>query len=225
MKPTVAILSIGMVPVDEIRTVLTEHVADEKITHISLLGNMSREDVSLEFAPNVDEEQHLALLSDNHLVSVSCNKVSVAMQNLVSLLDNLGYEIILLMSAMPLSGLRAQSAILLEPDRILPPLVASIVESHQMGVILPFPELIKYQQNKWRLLEKTPIYEVANPVDGSDEELLHAGQQLVDRGVTVIVLDYLVFLHRHQQLLEQHFDIPVLLSNMLLARLASELLD
>ncbi|MCS3432375.1 AroM family protein [Klebsiella sp. BIGb0407] len=225
MKPTVAILSIGTVPVDEIRTVLTEHVVDEKITHISLLGNMSREEVSLEFAPDIGEEQHLALLSDNQLVNVGSNKVSLAMQNLVSLLDKLGYEVILLMNTMPLSGLKAQSAILLEPDRILPPLVASIVESHQMGVILPFPELIKYQQDKWRLLEKTPLYDVANPVDGSDEELLQAARQLIERGVTVFVLDYLVFMKRHQQLLEQHFDIPVILTNMLVARLASELLD
>lgn len=225
MKPIVAILSIGMVPVDEIRTVLTEHVVDEAVTYISLLGNMSCEEVSLEFAPDIDDEQNLALLSDNQLVSVSCNKVSVAMQKLVSLLDKLGYEVILLMNTMPLSKLSVQSAILLEPDRILPPLIASIVESHQMGVILPFPELIRHQQNKWHLLEKIPLYEVANPVDGYDEELLHAGQQLVERGATVIVLDYLVFMHRHQQLLEQHFDIPVLLSNMLVVRLASELLD
>lgn len=225
MKPTVAILSIGMVPVDEIRTVLTEHVVEEKITHISLLGNMSAEDVSLEFSPDIDEEQYLALSSDNQLVSVGGNKIAIAMQNLVSLLDRLDYEVILLMNTMPLNGLKAQSAILLEPDRILPPLIASIVESHQMGVILPFPELIKYQQNKWRLLEKTPLYEVANPVEGSDEQLLEAGQLLAERGATVIVLDYLVFMQHHQQLLEQHLDIPVILSNLLAAKLAAELLD
>ncbi|WP_299998396.1 AroM family protein [uncultured Cedecea sp.] len=225
MKLTVAILSIGMVPVDEIRTVLTEHVVDEKITHISLLGNMSREEVCLEFSPDIDEEQYLVLLSDNQLVSVGRNKVTIAMQNLVSLLDRLDYEIVLLMNTMPLHGLKAQNAILLEPDRILPPLVASIVESHQMGVVLPFPDLIEYQQVKWRSLEKTPLYEIANPVDGADEVLLQAARQLIARGVTVIVLDYLVFMRRHQQLLEQHFDIPVILSNMLVVRLASELLD
>lgn len=224
MKPTVAILSIGMVPVDEIRTVLTEHVAEEKITHISLLGNMSCEDVSMEFAPDASEEQHLVLLSNNQLVSVSCNKVSLAMQNLVSLLDKLDYEIILLMNTMPLSGLSTQSAILLEPDRIVPSLIASIVDGHHVGIVLPFPESIKHQKNKWRLLANTPLYEVANPVEGSDEELLNAGQQLIDRGATVIVLDYLVFMHRHQQLLERQFDIPVILSNMLVVRLASELL-
>lgn len=224
MKPTVAILSIGMVPVDEIRMVLTEHVAEEKITHISLMGKMSCEEVGMEFAPDAGEEQHLALLGHNQLVYVGRDKVSLAMQNLVSLLDKLDYEVILLMNTMPLTGLKAKSAILLEPDRMIPPLVASIVDSHQVGVILPFPELIKYQQNKWRLFEKTPLYEVANPVDSSDEELISAGQQLVARGATVIVLDYLVFMRRHQQLLEQHFGIPVLLSNMLLVKLASELL-
>jgi len=224
MKATVAILSIGAVPVDEITTVLTDHVIKEKITHISLLGNMSREDVSKEFAPDTGEEQHLVLLSDNQFVAVGCNKVSLAMQNLVTLLDKLSYEIILLMNTIPLSRLNTHSAILLEPDRIIPPLVASIVGHHQMGIILPFPELIKYQQNKWHLLEKRPLYEVANPIDDSDEELLCAGQQLVERGATVIVLDYLVFMPRHQQLLEQQFDIPVLLSNILLVRLASELL-
>jgi len=225
MKSTVAILSIGMVPVDDIKTVLAEHIAEEKITHISLLGNMSREDVSMELAPDAGEEQYPVLLSNNQLVYVGCDKVSLAMQNLVSLLNKLGYEIILLMNTMPLSGLSTQSAILLEPDRIVPPLAASIVGSHQAGIILPFTELIKSQQNKWRLLEKTPLYEVANPVDGSDEELLNACQRLIERGVTVIVLDYLAFMHRHQRLLEQQFDIPVLLSNMLAVRLASELLD
>lgn len=225
MKPTVAILSIGMVPVDDIKTVLTEHVAEEKITHISLLGNMSCEDVSMEFAPDASEEQHPVLLSNHQLVYVGCDKVSLAMQNLVSLLNKLDYEIILLMNTMPLSRLSTQSAILLEPDRIIPPLVASIVDSHQAGIILPFPELIKSQQNKWHLLEKIPLYEVANPAGSSDEELLNACQRLIERGATVIVLDYLVFMHRHQRLLEQQFDIPILLSNMLVVKLASELLD
>ena len=225
MKPTVAILSIGMVPVDEIRTVLTEHVADEQITHISLLGNMSCEDVSLEFAPDIGEEQHHALLSDNQLVNVGSNKISLAMQNLVSLLDKLAYEVILVMNTMPLNGLKARSAILLEPDRLLPPLVASIVESHQMGVILPFPELIKYQQNKWCLLEKIPLYEVANPASDSEEKLLYTAAQLIKRGATVIMLDDLVFMQRHQQLIEQEFDIPVIISNMLVVRLASDLFD
>lgn len=224
MKPTVAILSIGIVSVGEIRTVLAEHVAEEKITPISLLGYMSYEEVSMEFAPDTDEESHLVMLSDNQRVYVGHNKIALAMQNLVSLLDKLGYEVILLINTLPVTGLSAQNAILLEPDRIIPPLVASIVEGHQVGIILPFPELIKYQQKKWQLLENVPFYEVANPGDDSDSELLQAGQQLIERGATVIVLDYLVFLHRHQQLLQQQFDIPVILSNMLIVRLASELL-
>ena len=224
MKPTVAILSIGMIPVDEIRAVLTEYVAEEKISHISLLGNMSPEEVSMEFAPEANEEQHLVMLSNNEQVYVSGDKISQAMQNLVSLLDKLGYEVILLMNTMPIHGLSALSAILLEPDRMIPPLVASIVDGHQVGIILPIPELIKYQKSKWHLLENSPFYEVAVPDDDTNVGLLNAGRQLIDRGATVIVLDYIVFLNKHQQLLQKQFDIPVFLSKMLIVRLAAELL-
>ncbi|MBS0848763.1 AroM family protein [Citrobacter sp. JGM124] len=224
MKPTVAILSIGMIPVDEIRAVLTEHVTEEKITHISLLDNMSLEEINLEFAPDANEDQHVIMLDNNEQVYVGCDKVASAMQNLVNLLDKLGYEVILLMNTMPISGLSAKSAILLEPDRLIPPLVASIVEGHQMGVILPIPELIKHQRIKWHLLGNAPLYEVAAPGGDTDAELLDAGQRLIDRGATVIVLDYLAFLNKHQQLLQQQLDIPVFLSTMLIVRLASELL-
>jgi protein AroM len=52
---------------------------------------------------------------------------------------------------------------LIEPQRIIPPLVASIVDGHQVGVIVPIPELMEQQQRKWSVLEKTPFYTLAHP--------------------------------------------------------------
>lgn len=49
------------------------------------------------------------------------------------MLDNQEYDVILLMSTAPIKGLMARNAILLEPMRIIPPLVASIVDGHQVG--------------------------------------------------------------------------------------------
>jgi protein AroM len=45
-----------------------------------------------------------------------------------------------------LSGLTARNAILLEPQRIIPPLVASIVDGHQVGVIVPVEEVLPMQR-------------------------------------------------------------------------------
>lgn len=50
MKATLAILTIGVVPVSEVLPLLTEHVSEQQITHLSLLGKLSREEVMEDYA-------------------------------------------------------------------------------------------------------------------------------------------------------------------------------
>lgn len=146
------------------------------------------------------------------------------MQGIIEQLDNQAYEVILLMSTMPLTGLSARNAILLEPERIIPPLVASIVDGHQVGIILPVAEMIKFQELKWRKLTRPPLYALANPIHGSENDLLEAGKKLMAEGADVLVLDCLGYHQKHRDLLQKQLDVPVLLSNVLVARLAAELL-
>ena len=86
------------------------------------------------------------------------------------------------------SGLATHNAILLEPERIIPPLVASIVDGHQVGVIVPVEEVLPLQRQKWLTLENTPYYALANPMGGSDSDLLDAGRGLVEQGADVLAL-------------------------------------
>ncbi len=48
--------------------------------------------------------------------------------------------------------------------------------------------------------------------------------ELLERGADVLILDCLGFHQHHRDLLQKALDVPVLLSNVLMARLASELL-
>ncbi|MNE75062.1 hypothetical protein D3C80_1711860 [compost metagenome] len=128
------------------------------------------------------------------------------------------------MSTAPISGLVARNSILLEPMRIIPPLVASIVDGHQVGVIVPIQELLDNQVNKWKVLQKMPLFALANPIWDSETKLIAAGRELLDQGADVLMLDCLGFHQRHRDLLQKALDVPVLLSNVLVTRLASELL-
>ena len=123
-----------------------------------------------------------------------------------------------------LSGFTTHHAILLEPQRIIPPLVASIVDGHQVGVIVPVEEIMPMQRQKWLSLEKSPYYALANPFTGSDSELLSAGKTLLEQGADVLVLDCLGYYQHHRDVLQKALDVPVLLSNVLVSRLAAELL-
>jgi len=224
MNATLAILTIGVVPLREVLPLLTEHIREEHITHINLLGKMSREAVMESYGVEAGEEIIITLLNDNQLAEISLAKTERNLQSVIEVLDNQNYDVILLMSSAPVSGLVARNAILLEPQRIIPPLVNSIVDGHQVGVIVPIPELLKMQRKKWQALQNPPLYALANPVYGTDQELIAAGKQLLEEGADVLMLDCLGFHQRHRDVLQKALDVPVLLSNVLVARLAAELL-
>ena len=57
MSTTMAILTVGVVPVAEVLPLLTEHIREEQITHISLLGKMTREDVMEDYALDSGDER------------------------------------------------------------------------------------------------------------------------------------------------------------------------
>ncbi|EBF2170676.1 AroM family protein [Salmonella enterica] len=224
MSASLAILTIGVVPMSEVLPLLTEYIDEQHITHHSLLGKMSREDVMADYAVEPGDDPLLTLLNDNQIAHVSRQKVERDLQSVVEVLDNQGYDVIILMSTAAIKSMAARNSILLEPLRIIPPLVASIVDGHQVGVIVPVAELLAAQEKKWQVLQMPPVYSLANPVHGSEQQLIDAGQVLLDQGADVIMLDCLGFHQRHRDILQQALDVPVLLSNVLIARLASELL-
>ncbi|EOE8157241.1 AroM family protein [Salmonella enterica subsp. enterica serovar Johannesburg] len=224
MSASLAILTIGVVPMSEVLPLLTEYIDEQHITHHSLLGKMSREDVMADYAVEPGDDPLLTLLNDNQIAHVSRQKVERDLQSVVEVLDNQGYDVIILMSTAAIKSMAARNSILLEPLRIIPPLVASIVDGHQVGVIVPVAELLAAQEKKWQVLQMPPVYSLANPVHGSEQQLIDAGQALLDQGADIIMLDCLGFHQRHRDILQQALDVPVLLSNVLIARLASELL-
>lgn len=224
MKATLAILTIGVVPVSEVLPLLTEHVSEQQIAHLSLLGKMSREEVMEDYALDEGEDPLATLLSDGKLAHVSRQKIERALQGVIEVLDNQGYDVILLMSTANISSMTARNTIFLEPSRILPPLVSSIVEDHQVGVIVPVEEMLPVQAQKWQILQKSPVFSLGNPIHDSEQKIIDAGKELLAKGADVIMLDCLGFHQRHRDLLQKQLDVPVLLSNVLIARLAAELL-
>ncbi|HEE5227571.1 TPA: AroM family protein [Klebsiella pneumoniae] len=221
---TMAILTIGVVPLAGVLPLLTEHIREEQIAHISLLGEMTPDEVMAEYAVGDGEKGLLTLLSNNQLVMVSRQKIERDVRSAIAMLDRQHYDVILLLSSEQLTGFTTHHAILLEPQRIIPPLVASIVDGHQVGVIVPVEEIMPMQRQKWLSLEKSPYYALANPFTGGDSELLTAGKTLLEQGADVLVLDCLGYYQHHRDVLQKALDVPVLLSNVLVSRLAAELL-
>ncbi len=71
----------------------------------------------------------------------------------------------------------------------MPPLVSSIVEDHQVGVIVPVEEMLPVQAQKWQILQKSPVFSLGNPIHDSEQKIIDAGKELLAKGADVIMLD------------------------------------
>lgn len=136
-----------------------------------------------EYAPEAGEDTILTLLNDNQLAHVSRRKVERDLQGVVEVLDNRGYDVIILMSTANISSMTARNTIFLEPSRILPPLVSSIVEDHQVGVIVPVEEMLPVQAQKWQILQKSPVFSLGNPIHDSEQKSLMPGKNYWQKGL------------------------------------------
>lgn len=223
MNTSLAILSVGTVPVDEIMPLLTEHIPEQQITCLNISSRLTYDEIVESYGVSGQEDALCVRLADDVLISVSQRKIEQALQAVIDLLEAQSCELIMVLGDADFARLQTKSAILLLPDRIVPPLVASIVDGHQVGILLSAPDQLTLQQQKWQALDVPPLYGPDAPLY-DDAALVHAGGELKTRGADVLVLDCLGFHQRHRDLLQKALEIPVLLSHMLVARLASELL-
>ncbi len=78
-----AILTLGVVPMSEVLPLLTESIDEQHITHHSLLGKMSREDVMADYSVEPGDAPLLTLLNANQIAPVSRQKVETDLQSVV----------------------------------------------------------------------------------------------------------------------------------------------
>lgn len=225
MNATMVVLTIGSIPASDVIWQLIPDLRCDKVTCISLFSNKSRSQVLGQYAPEANEKQIYILLDDGEFVALSHTKVECDLQANIEVLEHQGVEVIWLASQASFTRLSVHRAVLLDPQRLVPPLIASIVDGHQAGILLPYRELHDMQAGKWETLATPPIYGVWNGLSESHPALLTAGQRLLDKGARVLVLDCPGYRPADRDVLENNLDVPVVLSGGLMAEMAQALLQ
>ncbi|MEJ4042831.1 AroM family protein [Erwinia sp. SLM-02] len=223
MKNTLVTLTPGQSANSDIVPLLLEHLPAERIVHSGLLDGLSLPQIEQQYGPVAAENVIVVTLNNGSQLQLSAVCIERGLQQRIDQLEQSGYEIILLLSSEKFSALTTQHATLLEPDRIVPPLVEAIVEGHQVGILLP-QDGMKERAGKWKNLSHPPCFAFASPEHQGEELLIDAALSLQEQGADVVVLDSIGYQQRHRDFLQKLLGIPVLLPNVLVARLAAELL-
>ncbi|HTV87544.1 MAG TPA: AroM family protein [Stellaceae bacterium] len=217
-------LTIGQAPRPDVTPIIDAHVPPAvRRIHQGVLDGLSRREIDACYAAAPGEPALVTRLEDGSAVELSRRRMQDGVQQALVALDDAGCDAILLLCTGTFDGLHCRRAWLIEPDQVIPAMVAGLVGRRQLGVIVPIAGQIESESGKWQALARPPVVAVASPYTDPPATLLGAGSALKERGAAAIVLDCIGFTERHRAAL-QPLDLPVILSNAAIARAVAELL-
>jgi protein AroM len=221
---TLGTLTIGQAPRPDVVPIIDRYVAAEvRRVHRGVLDGLSHAEIAARYRPENGEPELVTRLLDGTETVLSRARMKEGVQQALAALEVEGCDAILLLCTGTFDGLACNKAWLIEPDHIIPPMVAGLVERRQLGFIVPIASQIGSESGKWRVLHRAPVFAAASPYAGNDDALIDAGKQLKAQGADAILLDCIGFTERHRKALLP-LGLPVILSNAVAAKALSELL-
>ncbi len=218
-------LTIGQAPRPDVVPIIERHVpAGTRLIHRGALDGLTRAEITARYAANADEPALITQLQDGSSVNLSRRAMQEAVQQTLALLEDDGCDVILLLCTGTFVGLECRRAWLVEPDHIIPGMVAGLVERRQVGILVPIPGQIVSEAEKWRPLARPPLFAAASPYSAGAAAVLDAGRTLQAKGAEAILLDCIGFTERHRAALAP-LGPPIMLSNAIVAKAVAELLD
>jgi protein AroM len=217
-------LTIGHAPRPDVVPIIDRYVASQvHRIHRGVLDGLSRAEIDTRYKPDPGEPALVTRLREGSVVELSRARMRDGVQDLVRLLENEGCDVVLLLCTGIFEGLECRRAWLIEPDRLIPPLVAGLLGQRRLGIIVPIASQIASEKDKWHSLARPPIFAAISPYSQPPEAAIPVGRDLKERGAEAILLDCIGFTEHHRDALAE-IGLPVILSNAIAAKAAGELL-
>ena len=212
-------ITIGQAPRPDITPIIDAHVpAGVAQKHVGVLDGMTAEQIAARYAPRPRERRFITRLLDGSAVELDAAAAETGVQQKLHALEDAGCTVILVLCTGVFRGLRTRRAWLIEPDRLLPGLVAGLAGSRRVGVVMPLSAPIDGERRKWSTLQIPPTFAVASPYAAGDDQVSTAARDVQRAGANLVVLDCFGFTAQHRDAATQASGLPVLLSSELMAR-------
>src|SRR5437763_6542450 len=131
-------LTIGQAPRPDVVPIIDRYVSAEvRRIHRRVLDVLSHAEIAARYKPEGGEPELVTRLQDGTEITLSRARMKDGVQQVLATLEAEGCDAILLLCTGTFDGLECKTAWLVEPDHIIPAMVAGLVERHQLGVIVP----------------------------------------------------------------------------------------
>ncbi|WP_260509890.1 AroM family protein [Paenibacillus typhae] len=218
----IGMITIGQTPRSDVAPIIEKQLDRRAgLVQAGVLDGYTAEQVRELFSPQAGEYVLTTRMADGSAAVISRERIAPVLQGKIDAMEADGITTILLLCTGVFPGLRTNRAHLLEPDRIIPPVVKAMLGGRRLGLIGPLPEQEDCMKEKFAASGMQVPFAAASPYTGTESDFRAAAERL--RGeADVLVLDCMGYVEQHRQWAASA-GVPAVLSNALMGKLIAEM--
>ena len=222
-KARIGMVTIGQAPRADVVPDMAALLPDVEILEAGALDGLDRAAIA-RLAPEGDDEILVTRLADASSVFVGKAHVLPRVTARIAALEAQGVALTVLLCTGAFPRLTARRP-LLEPQQVLLGVLRGLSHPGRLGVLTPSERHVAQTTARWRADGFDAAVVPLSPYDEQDPAALaRAATALRDAGTGLVVMDCIGFRDVTRRDLAARLGVPVLVANLLVARLAAELL-
>ena len=224
MKPIiVGMITIGQSPRSDVVPDMVEILGPGvEIRERGALDGLSPREIAT-LAPKPDDDLLVTRLADGSSVFVAKRHMVARVQALIDELETGGVTMTALLCTGAFPRFRSRRPFV-EPQEVLLGLLRGLSWEGRLGVLTPSVPHVPQTDARWRAAGFDPVVVPLSPYEEEDPAALHAARLALSEGQAgLVVMDCIGFRRKTRDTLQRELGVPVLVANLLVARVVAEL--
>ncbi len=223
MRPLVGMITIGQSPRADVVPDMAEILGPSiEIRERGVLDGLSREEIA-GLAPSAGDELLVTRLTDGSSVFVAKRHIVARVQARVEELEAAGVTLTALLCTGAFPRFTARRP-LVEPQEVLLGLLRGLTWQGRLGVLTPSVPHVPQTAARWQAAGFDAAVVPLSPYEEHDPAAVQAAPAaLRGGGAGLIVMDCIGFRRKTRDMLQRELGVPVLVANLLVARVVAEL--
>lgn len=214
----IVIITIGEAPRRDIADTYDAYFSgkEEMVSQIGLLDNLSLAEAEQQLGADDQEATLISTYRNGVFVKMSHAKVEAVLQETINQLEKQGVKLIVILCTAEFKQLRSKAARLIEPEKIILPMLKARFKDQQLGVVVPLPEQRAETASKWQTSGLAVKVVAASPYEFNELDFKAAIIELNNVGVETIILDCMGYNRKMKSFLTKWTTSQIYQSNELL---------